>query len=88
MRDYYDIYILTTTQTFNVDIFLEALKNTVEKRHTIRQMSDIPGVIDVLSDNGDMIDLWRRYQKKYRYAANITWETAISAVRYLADIVK
>ena len=87
MRDFYDIYILTSTQTFNIDTFREALKKTVEKRHTVEQMSDIPGVINTISDNDDMIDLWKRYQKKYRYAANITWEMAINAVKYMADSV-
>jgi len=87
MRDYYDIYILTTTQTFNIGTFGEALKKTIEKRHTIQQMSDILGVINTISDNADMIGLWKRYQKKYKYAANITWEMAINAVKYLADNV-
>ena len=86
MRDFYDIYILTTTQDINKEIFSEALKKTVEKRHTIQQLSDINGVINNIFANAVMIDLWSRYQKKYSYATDITWEMAINAVKWLADI--
>lgn len=58
MRDFYDIYILTTTQDINTDIFREALKKTVEKRQTIQQMSDITSVINNISTDDIMIDLW------------------------------
>ena len=85
MRDFYDIYILTTTQDISTDIFREALKKTVEKRHTAQQMSDITGVINNIAANDVMTDLWSRYQKKYSYAAGITWEMVITAVEWLAD---
>ena len=40
MRDFYDIYILTTTQKFNNDIFKEALRKTAKNRDTFEQLSD------------------------------------------------
>jgi len=85
MRDFYDIYILTKTQDINIAIFREALKKTVEKRHTARQMSDITSSINNISTNDVMIELWTRYQKKYNYAADTTWEMVVDAVKWLAD---
>lgn len=85
MRDFYDIYILTKTQDIDVDIFREALKKTVAKRNTAQQMLDITGVINNISDDDVMIELWKRYQQKYSYAADITWEMAVNAVKWLAD---
>ena len=85
MRDFYDIYILTKTQDINIAIFREALKKTVEKRHTVQQMSDITSIINNISTNDVMIELWIRYQKKYNYAADTTWEMVVDAVNWLAD---
>ena len=85
MRDFYDIYILTKMQDINLDIFREALKKTVEKRQTVQQMSGITDVINNIFADAVMIDLWSKYQNKYSYAADITWEMAINAVKWLAD---
>ena len=85
MRDFYDIYILTTTQTYDSDIFKAALKKTVGKRGTTEQMADIKGVIQIITDNPIMIDLWKRYQKKFTYAADVSWEMAIDALTNLAQ---
>lgn len=85
MRDFYDIYILTTTQQFNSDTFKAALQKTVEKRGTSEQMGDMTDAIQTVTNSPIMLDLWQRYQKKYGYAANVTWEMAVRAVKQLAE---
>jgi len=85
MRDFYDIYILTTTQTFDPDIFKAALRKTVEKRDTANQMMDVNGVIQMIAGSPIMTDLWARYQKKYAYATEISWEMAMDALNKLAQ---
>ena len=57
----------------------------MEKRGTIGQMEDIAGVIRMVADSSIMIDLWQRYQKKYQYAAEVSWNMAIGAVERLAQ---
>lgn len=84
MRDFYDIYILTVTQPLDADTFRVALEKTVEKRHTVAQMADPEGVIRTIADSDIMTELWKRYQKKYSYATNITWDMAIDALKELA----
>jgi hypothetical protein len=84
MRDFYDIYILTTTQVIDDTIFRAALKKTVEKRNTVRQMADPDKVVQTVATSTIMTDLWQRYQKKYSYAADITWEMATHALKDLA----
>jgi hypothetical protein len=44
MRDFYDIYILTTTQPFDGGTFTAALDKTIEKRGTAEQMADTADV--------------------------------------------
>jgi len=86
MRDFYDIYILTTTHSYDTNIFNAALDKTAEKRHTTEQMSaGIADTITVIKENETMDDLWQRYQKKYFYAADISWTMVISAVKALAE---
>lgn len=85
MRDFYDIYILTTTQQFNSDTFRAALQKTVEKRGTSKQMGDMADAIQTVAESPIMLDLWQRYQKKYSYAADVTWEMAVGAVKGLVE---
>lgn len=84
MRDFYDIYILTTTQSFDDAIFFQALEKTVLKRGTIEQMSNPPEVIHTIATNELMMSLWQRYQKKYSYAGDISWEMVVRAISDLA----
>ncbi|MCL2153355.1 MAG: nucleotidyl transferase AbiEii/AbiGii toxin family protein, partial [Oscillospiraceae bacterium] len=85
MRDFYDIYILTTVCTYDSGVYEAALEKTVEKRGTIGQMEDIVGVIRMIADNSIMIELWQRYQKKYPYAAEVSWNMTIGALERLAQ---
>ena len=86
MRDFYDIYILTTTQPFDGDTFKAALNKTIEKRGTVEQMADTDGAIAIVSESPVMIELWQKYAKKYSYAADVTWEMAMDAVKVLASL--
>lgn len=83
MRDFYDNYILTSTQSIDSDVFKAALKKTAEKRHTSADINDAAAVTERIFNSSIMIDLWDRYRKKYIYAADVTWEMAINALRGL-----
>jgi hypothetical protein len=83
MRDFYDIYILTTTQAFDTDTFKLALRKTIEKRGTAEQMLDITETIRLIADSAFLVDLWHKYQKKHIYAAGISWDMVITALANL-----
>jgi predicted nucleotidyltransferase component of viral defense system len=85
MRDFYDIYILTLTQKLKYGNFKAALKNTTEKRGTVKQIETVGEVIQAIAENTIMIDLWQRYRKKYSYAANVTWEMVIESLKRLLN---
>ena len=86
MRDFYDIYILTTTQNFDADVFKAALKKTVEKRGTSAQMADSEHVIQTITASQILIDLWQRYQKKFSYATDISWDMVTLALKNLSQV--
>ena len=83
MRDFYDIYILTTTHSFDSTTFSAALRKTTEKRNTVEQMADSEKIIQSIASDNAMAELWARYQKKYRYAEEITWEMVLEALKGL-----
>ena len=86
MRDFYDVYVLINTHAFEAKVFRTALDKTAEKRGTTEQMSaGTMNTIDFIMENEIMADLWQKYQKKYFYAADITWAMVIDAVRDLAE---
>lgn len=83
MRDFYDIYILTATQTFDADTFRAALKKTIGMRGTVAQMADINVTVKLIADNSVMADLWHRYQKKFTYSSDVSWKMVIDSLNYL-----
>jgi predicted nucleotidyltransferase component of viral defense system len=85
MRDFYDIYVLTSAQTYDADIFRAALERTAEKRGTTAQASDAKAIVKVVASDPVMRDLWKRYQKKFDYASDIDWDVAIHAVKKLCN---
>ena len=80
-RDYYDVYILGTTQKYDKDIYKEALKATAEHRGSIEQISDVDGILKQISESDDLKDMWRKYQKKFAYARDISYENVLEVLR-------
>ncbi len=80
-RDYYDVYILGTTQKYDKDIYMEALKATAEHRGNIEQISDVDGILKQISESDDLKDMWRKYQKKFAYASDISYENVLEVLR-------
>ncbi|MDR1522763.1 MAG: nucleotidyl transferase AbiEii/AbiGii toxin family protein [Endomicrobium sp.] len=84
MRDFYDIYVLTKTHSFDKKIFKSALEKTSQNRNTTPQVAEARSIIEAIETNFLMADLWKRYQKKYAYAVDITWPMAMDSVKRLS----
>ena len=80
-RDYYDVYILGTTQEYDKKTFKEALKATTEHRGSTEQISDVKGILQQISESDDLKDMWRKYQKKFAYASDISYENVLEALK-------
>jgi predicted nucleotidyltransferase component of viral defense system len=87
MRDFYDVYILTATQSFDDGTFRDALGNTISKRGSARQMGAPGTVIETVATNSTMSGLWQRYQSRNSYAAGVSWRSAIDALYGLAKLL-
>ncbi len=82
-RDYYDVYILGTTQEYDKVIFKKALKATAEHRGSTEQISDVEGILKQISESNEIKDMWRKYQKKFAYASDISYENVLDVLKRL-----
>lgn len=82
-RDYYDVYILATTQEYDKEIFKEALKATAEHRGSTNQISDVEGILMQISESDALKEMWKKYQQKFAYARDVSYGDVLSNLRKL-----
>lgn len=82
-RDFYDVYILGTTQKYNSAVFHEALDATSIHRESKEQIADKATIIQQLADSEDIIQMWDKYRKKFSYASNIEYENIMEVIQKL-----
>lgn len=83
MRDFYDIHILLKLykDTLDAKVLSEALKATAQKRETEYHLRDAQEIFGEVQNDIGMQKLWGSYQKKFSYAAEISWEDVMRAVK-------
>lgn len=82
-RDFYDAYILITTQSFDKAIFSKALEKTIEHRGTKSQINDFDSTMEVISSSKDLHRLWSNYQSQFNYAKDISFDDTCNAIKTL-----
>lgn len=90
MRDFYDIHILLKLygNTLNTNVLEEALQATAKKRGTDYHLKDAQEIFDEVQNDSNMQKLWMSYQKKFSYAADISWEMVMESARELYHMCK
>ena len=84
-RDFYDAYILTTTQKFDKAVFAEALKATANHRGTTEQIADVPSIIYNIEESPELKTMWDKYRKQVAYAANIEYGQIMAVLKTLME---
>ncbi len=82
-RDFYDTYILATTQNFNMQLFLEALQATANHRGTTEQIADVKGILKNIQESLELQKMWSKYRKQFAYAKDIEYEQIMEVLRTL-----
>ena len=82
-RDFYDAYILTTTQKFDKAVFAEALRATARHRGTAEQITDVPGILHNIEESPELHAMWDKYRKQFAYAAGIEYEQIMEILKTL-----
>lgn len=82
-RDYYDVYILDSTQEYDIKLFKEALAATAEHRGSTANIADVQGIMVAIEDSAELKKLWRKYQASFSYAKDIAFENIIDVIKKL-----
>jgi predicted nucleotidyltransferase component of viral defense system len=82
-RDFYDTYILATTQKYDKELFESALKATSEHRGTTAQIADIDGILKNITESTELHAMWDKYSKQFAYAKDITFKAVLNVLDYL-----
>lgn len=90
MRDFYDIRMLLDTYEDKVNkvVLKDAFAATCNKRGTDHLQEQAEEIIKIIEADEQLQVLWRAYQKKYSYAAEIDYASVINGVRKLMDWIR
>ena len=84
-RDFYDAYILATTQKFDKTVFTEALAATANHRGTAEQIADIPTILYNIEESSELKTMWEKYRKQFAYAESIEYERIMEVLKTLVE---
>ena len=84
-RDYYDVYVLVTTQEYDKNLFAEALDATAKHRGSTEKIKDIPSILEKISESHELKNLWSKYQKKFAYASDISYEMIMDVLKIILN---
>lgn len=84
-RDFYDAFILSKTQNFDKDVFVDALRATANHRGTTQQIADVPGILKNIEESKELVTMWDKYRKQFAYAADIEYSQIITALKTLTE---
>lgn len=82
-RDFYDTYILTTTQKFDNAVFADALSATAKHRGATEQIADVPSILYNIEESPELKTMWDKYRKQFSYAKDITYEQIMDSIKTL-----
>ncbi len=82
-RDFYDAYILATTQKYDPAVFQAALKATAEHRGTTEQITDVKSILRNISESPELKAMWEKYRGQFGYAKEIPYKKIISLLQNL-----
>ena len=83
LKDFYDLYILSTTQIYRSELFKEALNATAIHRGTVNQIKKCDQILSQISSNQEIKNMWTKYQKSFDYAKNISFSEIITTIKNL-----
>ena len=85
MRDFYDIRTLLLIYEEEIDenVLKDAFEATCKKRETENLKVEGSQIITAIEEDVQLHTLWKSYQKKYPYAADISYEDIMESTKHL-----
>ena len=90
MRDFYDIHVLLEQDAVTIyrDTMKAAFYATCNKRGSIELIGTIDDVINKITDDETMRQLWNNYRKTNYYVGALEWEEVIGSARKLRIMIE
>jgi len=82
-KDFYDVYILATTQIIDKETLHEAIEATAEHRGSINQIANYGSILFQIRTNQSLMNRWEKYRKQFPYAANISYHQIMEVMNDL-----
>ena len=79
-RDFYDVYILSTTEQIDIALLKDALTATAAHRGTSELIADTDALLPRIAGSSDLSAMWDKYRKQFSYAKGITYEQIVGAL--------
>ena len=89
-RNFYDIYILWTTQQKNFDkkLLKQAIVKKFEYRGSMDKLNNIDEIMEVIKESDALKEHWKNYQSKFSYAEDISYEDTVKILEEISKIIK
>ncbi|MBI9046273.1 MAG: nucleotidyl transferase AbiEii/AbiGii toxin family protein [Anaerolineaceae bacterium] len=84
-RDFYDVYILSKTQPFELAVFVKALAQTSEHRETTHIFRDVQRRVADLCLSETLKSRWDKYKNDYEYAKAISYDDVMGEILKLLN---
>lgn len=88
-RDFYDIHILYALRGVECDAktLLQALERTADKRGSRKVLEIYPDIIAEIRASEHLQDFWKKYQRDFDYAKDISFDDACDTVQRIMDSI-
>lgn len=80
-RDFYDTYILATTQRYDPAVFQATFKATADHRGTAEQIKDVESILQSISESSELRAMWEKYRGQFGYAKGIEFTDIFETLR-------
>ena len=85
-RDFYDAYILATSQKYDKAVFSLALQATAQHRGTSDQIADVASIIQDISESAVLQTMWEKYRRQFAYAKEISYDMVMATLNNICEI--
>ena len=86
-RDFYDVYILGKTQTYDAYLLKDAILATAKHRGTTDQITDVQTLLKQINESEELRLMWEKYRRDFIYASDITYEQTYKVLGELCAVL-
>lgn len=87
-RDYYDVHAILGRLPFSPERFAEAFRATVAHRGSAGRIGDPTARLADFAASDSLRGEWEKYRRRFRYAADITFDQTLDALRTVLAMIR